>query len=1315
MLERATACLKPGAARSPLQIVCKTPKSRRLLHSTFWEHGASQFELPLWLAYTQPPSHGATATTLNSPPGSHFDIGRGGFEGRGHAGIVPDGIFLDFLYPPQLLAWFDAKQKARWNTREGRRFPEGFVVASRGYASASQPSHEGVSEDAPRSSREPHSVQMGLEEEMGEEMEDTEASSNSGKTSSRGAQMLFQPMNLQGPRKDPVGVYDRIAPMRKKGVKCALPNAPIVISNGDSTADLAEPITPATTVMKEDKTHDVFKMKAIHGPIHLSEPANPLQNLWRSLQSSDSSAELVGPEQSETITRRVWTLYVELDADSKNDSRLRSEVFLWLLRQGNTAADGLGENLYSSLPLEARNLDIYRAALLLFLRRRKFFQAKKVHADALCNIENGHEISKSFFRYALNAQLWRLTTEIEKKHRQTYGETARSNQIPLFWFNVSETEQLLQKVIPLSTYLSMPATQDDLDEEQCTFFCTLIREAVEKELLTADQQVLDGSKARNSFRATRLRGLFSFLVDKDKNVAPFLSSFIMTLSGPESRFKYSEYHEVVSYVYNLYRRIPDVIPTENFLMGLLRWLATHEPDSKAVMRKDWIITIKTITEDWNRLHGKLSIEGLSLILKFYSQQGNVESFEFWWRYSMETYPLFADRKSLLWTSVYLHTCRVDLGAAQLAFADIKRTTREHGETPDLRSWNLLILAHARVDDLQGGLLSLHQLIHEAKLTPDVLSFHPITEMFGRRGEVEAVQKLLQQYDELTSEPRQTSLYGSLIQAHIRSEQFDAAESVMREVTLLVQDRKVNGPRTLCFNILLKSLAVRFRADSVLRVFRWMRSRGVTLDANSYSQLMYCLCAVRQVHYAANILDKVMPQRNIAATAVHYAICMNGYNLVGMHKAALWTHRQMRKRKIASSISTRMAYLAAKAALEGSRLDKVSRTKPLPLQKTIDELTEALDSNKSGGNRGQEVLSGWNDFGEATHGALFETVMRANGKRRCFDAVHKLFQQYMALSGRDKAGEPPPLRITVAMLDAYSATGEYKEAEECWQLAKKLVDKSTAPVKLIDLDRRLPGSSASGEDVDPPATDKDKLDYLGDLEAITGNHTIPELTRTEPTANIAKPVESIRTPLQRPVVGRRYMLTHALRSYIASLNKQNRLKDEIVVVVDALKQGYALDGATWNIFIMHLCQHSPPLAQLAFSFTERFLIRNFRGWTWQPGQKRVPRPRIVKTPGFEYMNKQMAPATHAMPQYATMVRLADAVLELRRIDVVGRKPIDSALDKYVGTLRAVRELCPKTLYAVQTIPGIAMDEMQANILNRNKRHRRAALAAKPKLE
>jgi pentatricopeptide repeat-containing protein PET309 len=106
MLERKAGCLESGSLRRLLSGSQKTVKSRRTLHSGFWNHGALDLELsPLWSALVRGPN-----------PGTQTDDIQQQTPATTHAGFL-----LDFLYPAGTINFL--RQYSSWGVdrHDGRR------------------------------------------------------------------------------------------------------------------------------------------------------------------------------------------------------------------------------------------------------------------------------------------------------------------------------------------------------------------------------------------------------------------------------------------------------------------------------------------------------------------------------------------------------------------------------------------------------------------------------------------------------------------------------------------------------------------------------------------------------------------------------------------------------------------------------------------------------------------------------------------------------------------------------------------------------------------------------------------------------------------------------------------------------------------------------------------------------------------------------------------------------------------------------------------------------------------------------------------
>lgn len=135
MLERTARCLETGNLRRFVPGSKKLMKSRRMLHSTFWNHGATDLELsPLWSALVRRPD------TVHEQD-----------EGRTHAPYGTGGPLLDFLYPSAALKII--RQFSSWapDNQDKRRVRAGVArLGQRLYTSISD-SNRAVSVERSRS------------------------------------------------------------------------------------------------------------------------------------------------------------------------------------------------------------------------------------------------------------------------------------------------------------------------------------------------------------------------------------------------------------------------------------------------------------------------------------------------------------------------------------------------------------------------------------------------------------------------------------------------------------------------------------------------------------------------------------------------------------------------------------------------------------------------------------------------------------------------------------------------------------------------------------------------------------------------------------------------------------------------------------------------------------------------------------------------------------------------------------------------------------------------------------------------------------
>ena len=722
---------------------------------------------------------------------------------------------------------------------------------------------------------------------------------------------------------------------------------------------------------------------------------------------------------------------------------------------------------------------------------------------------------------------------------------------------------------------------------------------------------------------------------------------------------------------------------------------------RKVLEADISVGISTIVNDWKHFHRRLSKDAVTLLMTFYAKSGNVEKFDDWLEYLRSQYRDYQDQKEILWTLVYIHARRADLDKAQQRFAEVKRITAQHGDEPDLKCWNVLLHAHARADDLEGAFTNFQNLIDYAKLKPDNYSFNTLLAMLAKRGDVEGAEDLIQQFDQIVQSKRDVMMMLHLIDAHVNNDDLQGADAILRQTIVKWRKGEILGSITRCFNVILYAHAARRDIDSTMRTYHWMKQEDVNLNADSFGALIQVLTHYRQTDAAHKILTTSMPEHGAEPTAFHYDIVMLGLVRKGLYEQTLELHKTMAKRNIKPSIATNVAYLRARAFTEHQekRTDPDEDLEPVPLETSIRDLQEIMQRFD-----GEEVtpkhlnlLVGTPDQTTANPAAYFETLISLHGKRRCFEAVQELFRQYKESAKERGVDENnPPLRILSALMSAHWEAGEYDKVEEYWKFAKAQADEIAPPVAVPSFRYMFPESSLDIDPLELGPSETYPTETPGSSTPEPGgfsNEQRPNVPKQ--TLLLDKDVHLMR----RPAPSRRWILNGPLRHFLAALNAQTRIADAISTVSRLLTQGYTMDKRTWNFFIECLLNTTPPLALLAFILTERFLIPEFPGWTRTTKYRVSPQARYE---GLEHIRARYLRKDQLLPQYKTLVRLGAAMLDIRKLEALGRRglktDVPQELERFVGTTRDIRKRAAKTLFAVQSMPVVA-DRWQAKYLRR----------------
>lgn len=1312
MLDRATACLKAGA-RDSLKCARQASRSKRQLHRSFWTHGAGDLDLSCSGTSSRPlPSilpckPALTDKTCTAGPRHSQEPDHSGSE-------LPDGPFLDFLYPPQALAWLQSTTRSeRQEVRKIRRACEGstqqrrkFYTRSVARSSAKEQNEDEVPEEqgdtAEQTLKEGREApdEIDLPEQLWKESEEDE-SKKIGDTAP--AVQKDASADEKGRANPPANFASAV-----KGLLSEAPGKQSRDEASDAGAEVTGTHSPdfeEYTSDPQDSHHGMFAdspadlAEAGHSDADSPEIFSGSESPLRSLQRLMAGATVL--PRGEDKAAGAWAMYSNLSEGEKADGRLKTEFLTWLSTFETPIADAHCISLYLSLPLTQRSLHTYKLVLASFIRRRDMESALGLHREALRNIPNGHQITYELFWYAARRVRLDMAEEIKNEHDNHYATVPHSNQQALFWLGIAEMPDLVKVTIKLvhvvygKRYRFGPKVKVS---EHTPLVVRLAEEAISRG--TQVFAPLDESGTR--IRSTSITEMVKLITEFSNNARGCLESFLGSTMERFDRMHKLEvgaafargYH-VISSVYTQYRDLPGARLPESILLPLLRELSWRESDISKAQEGPQSLSAQQVVQDWEKWHGRLSAAAIIVRLRHFASAGKVTEVRRLFE-DLQQFPYFEQKKAF-YTLVYTHARRADLPKAIAAFNEVKQIASDHHDKPDLKCWNVLMHACQRVDDLEQALALMQQLVKE-RVKPDVSTIHPVLAMLSSRGEVADIEKILDRFSFLTKSTEYAACIGSHIRAYINCGDIEMAKGVLEAACEKVRTGKMHLPLTEPFNNLLTGFVRQRDIEGTMRTYAWMKTAKIYMNGFTYSALMQGLVYYRQTLAAHGIMKNVMSKAKIKPVAFHYAILMAGYTNQGMLDEALKVHETMMRKNIPHTVASRKIYLKLSALLQQRdlrRLDsKKDRSEPVPLNEVIQQLQQVL-LNRDGSELapkqptyGFDVTGRGQDIGEYA-----EPILWIHGVRRCLEAVVEIFRQYrMSSVETGQSPDPPPMRILAALMRTLVHAKNYAKVEELWVVAKQQAEELAYHTPTV-----TDGWSRSVETADSPrSTVAAEANESGDAAEI-GFPAILETDDSSASTTISSTEQSAR----RLSPGLRYILSRPLLEYLKALREENRTGDMVRTVSQLVEQGYVFDIYTWNRLIEYLCRSEPPLILLAYTLTERFLIKDFPGWSRIKGG--IPRKSEVAQQ-LEHIRARYLPPSKIMPHYETMLHLASGLIWLRRTETVSGRLLQRQLGDFyrlVGSVADIRMQAPRTLIWVERIPYME-DRLQRRLLRPEQR-------------
>lgn len=820
----------------------------------------------------------------------------------------------------------------------------------------------------------------------------------------------------------------------------------------------------------------------------------------------------------------AWRLYQDMRG---SDASVPSSALTKLLDFFATSSQKVDAErsieLIDQIPLENRRAINYNHAIIAAIRLENLEKATSLHREASLRIQGSYGTS-TLLLYTVVKEDWQAavkTWDEYWQHRQMYFGR------PDIWTGVDAIPlpQLIARAISAGQYALGQLEGSNLDDLPTGI---QIRDfAIQLIIRTFHARGSDFDTERHLQLFGTLKALKE-LDSQDYKLAIFQQLSVNDRAHGRAAIKY----------YRDLRANPGLVSDHALLKAILgKFRQIH---STSGMRE--------VLSDYREYHGGPTAEAYRDIIYEEAHQGDADA----------VHGLFDERCSRFGTPtdirdvrplLIVHSNRADTHEVCKQF---DRLSQEFGIEPDVYCWNIVIAAHARAGDVAGALDWFTKLL-DSKVRPDSYSFGTMMNMYANRGDLEAVEELLQQSRSVVDKMT-TTMVDSLVLAHIRNDNIEEAENMVESAV----DMDLQGTRIRMWNYLLSAYAFRGDIENLARVHTRIKEVGVTRDSMTYVAVMQGLVVKRLPNDAAKVLKEIMPKKGIRATATHYAVIMGGYLAIKEYHKIFALYQRMDKRNIKPLLSTQT--LMIKAAAEADRYEYQEqgiREEDSDLRQAEAMLEQAVASMDPMDISAREPLKGVGvqRLDEAFVSTHFDYLIFVYGRQKAFEKVSVLYDKYIETVKRfkpdtDLSPVSPPTNMLSALMVAHLQQQDYESVERCWELALE----KAAPL----------ATRASAPDTSTPGW------------------VLPS---------------------------RRFILTLPLLNYMKALDAQDKI-EPLTTAIDSLhSSGYALDNRTWNLYIEILARNQR--VPLAFSLCEQHLMPGWLGWLSSYDFRHALKPRSVR--------------------------------------------------------------------------------------------------------
>ncbi|KAL8761483.1 MAG: hypothetical protein Q9184_002393 [Pyrenodesmia sp. 2 TL-2023] len=746
--------------------------------------------------------------------------------------------------------------------------------------------------------------------------------------------------------------------------------------------------------------------------------------------------ELLVADERVVNIRQLWHLHERLQELSISlDPGDLAQLFKRL--SNSPGRFGLGKTmvLFDSIALLERRGIHYTCTIAAALKQRDLRTAVALHGQAANHID-GSFGSSVVFKYAIEHADWEATLAVWQQygdHRRLYSRDSNIwddvDPLPLSQlmehargaidFAISSVEASNPDDAVPARKLALAMLQRALDVRDPDFDPLLQAELVEK----AQSIELPGMNLCQA----------AILQDLSVNT------------------KSREHGECGLNLYRTAREKPEFVPDLVLLQTLSR--RCHDLRSSDDMYR--------ILVDYRKHHIDLPQDSHRLLMSQIARHGDFNTVDQLFQEWVDRYGI--DQMSEIAPHL-LHAC-YRRGEADRAIAVLENLREKYDYFPNLRAWNIVIATYSRIGNCDAA-MGLSDRLAQLNIQPDSTTYGILMGMYARRSDYDATMRI---YEQAVSEGVKPSfdMAGSVVLALATNDRFDEAKALVEEVLSKSQSKsRALGPArrqsqsiTRMWNFLLTQYAMSGQLDKVFELQNRMREGGVAFDRDTYAALMQCFCNRRLPEAAQKILKVVMPQSGLRPTALHFAIVMSGFlNNKDYRKVVSLQRRMVEDYGIKPTFSTQNTLLRLASQFDQNAFyQDPSGLATFEGSQTENILTQTLDrvDPMQLASLGPTKYAQSNPPNVALQTSYFPYTINIFGRMRSFEKVAETYNRYVARAKKDDPDLEPshPVEILSALMVSYNKTGEYKEAEKCWNLA---LEKSKVVARKANADPSQPG-------------------------------------------------------------------------------------------------------------------------------------------------------------------------------------------------------------------------------------------------------------------